>query len=108
MLAAPKRVDNSRDNFANVLTQKEGFKSSPELMKQWLDNQKPYKTEHQYVVSVLVPVGRNRRQPGSVGSVGVRLTMRAADRAPRARIDDHTRIEVGFVATLTVPQPRGG
>ena len=40
----------SRDNFANTLNEREGFKSSPELMKQWLDNQKPYKIEHQYVV----------------------------------------------------------
>ncbi len=40
----------SRDHFANALTQKEGFKSSPELMRQWLDNQKPYKIEHEYVV----------------------------------------------------------
>jgi len=28
-------------------------------------------------------------------------------RAPRARIDGHTRIEVGFVATLTDTHPRG-
>jgi len=40
----------SRDNFANVLTEREGFKSSPELMVRWLDNQKPYQIEHQYVV----------------------------------------------------------
>jgi hypothetical protein len=40
----------SRDDFASFLTQKEGLKSSPELMKRWLDNQKPYKIEHQYVV----------------------------------------------------------
>jgi len=40
----------SRDNFAKSLTEREGFKSSPELMNQWLDNQKPYKIEHGYVV----------------------------------------------------------
>jgi hypothetical protein len=40
----------SRDDFARALNQREGFKSSPELMKQWLDNQKPYKIERQYVV----------------------------------------------------------
>jgi hypothetical protein len=28
--------------------------------------------------------------------------------ALRARIDGHTRIEVGFVARLTVMHPRGG
>jgi hypothetical protein len=40
----------SRDSLAHTLTQKEGFKSSPELMKRWLDNQKPYNIEHRYVV----------------------------------------------------------
>ena len=40
----------SRENFADNLNQKEGFKSSTELMMQWLDNQKPYKIKHQYVV----------------------------------------------------------
>ena len=40
----------SRENLANTLTQREGFKSSPALMKRWLDNQKPYRIEHQYVV----------------------------------------------------------
>jgi hypothetical protein len=40
----------SRDNLAHVLTDKEGLKSSPELMKRWLDNQQPYRIEHQYVV----------------------------------------------------------
>jgi hypothetical protein len=37
-----------------------------------------------------------------------RRTPRAADRAARAQIDGHTRIEVGPVATLTVTHPRGG
>lgn len=40
----------TRDNFAKFLTEKEGFKSSQKLMKQWLDNQKPYRIEHGYVV----------------------------------------------------------
>lgn len=40
----------SRDNLAKFLTQKEGFKSSLELMKRWLDQQKPYTIEHQCVV----------------------------------------------------------
>jgi hypothetical protein len=40
----------SRDSFANNLNQREGFKALSALMKQWLDNQKPYKIEHQYVV----------------------------------------------------------
>ena len=40
----------SRDNFAKLLNEREGFKSSTELMNQWLDNQKPYKIEHGYVV----------------------------------------------------------
>jgi hypothetical protein len=40
----------SRDNFANTLNQREGFKSSSKLMKRWLDNQKPYIIEHQCVV----------------------------------------------------------
>jgi len=40
----------SLDNFAKGLNQREGFKSSTELMKRWLNNQKPYRIEHQYVV----------------------------------------------------------
>ncbi len=40
----------TRDNFAKSLTEREGFKSSSELMKQWLDNQKPYQIEKGYVV----------------------------------------------------------
>lgn len=40
----------TRDDFAKGLNEREGFKSSHELMKQWLDNQKPYKIEHGYVV----------------------------------------------------------
>jgi len=37
-----------------------------------------------------------------------RLIPRAADRAPRAQIGGHTRIEIGSVARLTTPHPRGG
>ncbi|MDP7078911.1 MAG: DUF169 domain-containing protein [Candidatus Undinarchaeales archaeon] len=40
----------NRDNFAKDLNEREGFKSSQELMEQWLDNQKPYRIEHGYVV----------------------------------------------------------
>jgi len=40
----------TRDNFAKGLTEREGFKSSSELMRQWLDNQKPYQIEKGYVV----------------------------------------------------------
>ena len=40
----------NRDNFAKFLTEREGFKSSLELMKQWIDNQKPYRIENGYVV----------------------------------------------------------
>ncbi len=40
----------ARDDFARSLNEREGFKSSHELMKQWLDNQKPYRIEHGYVV----------------------------------------------------------
>jgi hypothetical protein len=40
----------TRDDFAKRLNEREGFKSSNELMKQWLVNQKPYKIEHGYVV----------------------------------------------------------
>jgi len=40
----------TRENFAKDLNEREGFKSSNKLMKQWLDNQKPYKIEHGYVV----------------------------------------------------------
>ena len=39
----------TRDNFAKSLNEREGFKSSQELMKQWLDNLKPYRIEHGYV-----------------------------------------------------------
>ena len=35
----------TRENFAKGLNEREGFKSSNKLMKQWLDNQKPYKIE---------------------------------------------------------------
>ena len=44
----------SRDNFAKFLTEKEGFKSSHDLMKQWIDNQKPYRIENGYVVGYKV------------------------------------------------------
>ena len=40
----------SRDDLPKVLAEREGLKSSAELMKQWLDNQKPYDMDHQYVV----------------------------------------------------------
>jgi hypothetical protein len=40
----------SRENLARNLTEREGFKSSTELMKRWLDNQPPYEIEHRYVV----------------------------------------------------------
>ena len=36
--------------FANGLNQREGFKSSDELMTKWLENQKPYLIENEYVV----------------------------------------------------------
>jgi hypothetical protein len=39
-----------RDIFAKGLNQREGFKSSTELMCQWLENQKPYLIENGYVV----------------------------------------------------------
>ena len=39
-----------REIFASGLNQREGFKSSDELMCQWLDNQEPYRIEHGYVV----------------------------------------------------------
>jgi hypothetical protein len=41
---------SSRDDFANNLNQREGFKASTSLMRQWLDNQKPYMIEHKCVV----------------------------------------------------------
>ena len=39
-----------REIFAKGLNQREGFKSSDELMCQWLENQKPYLIENGYVV----------------------------------------------------------
>ena len=39
-----------RENFAKGLNQREGFKSSDELMCQWLENLKPYMIENGYVV----------------------------------------------------------
>jgi len=39
-----------REIFARSLNQREGFKSSEDLMCQWIDNQKPYKIENKYVV----------------------------------------------------------
>jgi len=38
------------DNFAKILNQREGFKSSDKLMCQWFENQKPYMIENEYVV----------------------------------------------------------
>jgi hypothetical protein len=40
----------SRDQLAKTLTEREGFKSSVELMRRWLDGQRPYKMQHQYIV----------------------------------------------------------
>lgn len=40
----------TRENFAKVLNQREGFKSSDELMCQWLENLRPYMIENGYVV----------------------------------------------------------
>jgi hypothetical protein len=40
----------TREAFAKGLNEREGFKSSNELMAQWLDNQEPYRIEHGYVV----------------------------------------------------------
>ena len=40
----------TRENFAKALNQREGFKSSDELMCQWLENLKPYLIESGYVV----------------------------------------------------------
>ena len=41
---------NPLDIFAKGLNQREGFKSSDELMRKWLENQKPYLIENKYVV----------------------------------------------------------
>jgi hypothetical protein len=40
----------TRDELARRLTERAGLKISPEVMRQWLDNQKPYKIQHKYVV----------------------------------------------------------
>ena len=40
----------SRTQFANTLFEKEGFKSSPEIMEEWLVSQKPYEIKKNYVV----------------------------------------------------------
>ncbi|MFC1998413.1 DUF169 domain-containing protein [Chloroflexota bacterium] len=39
-----------REIFANSLNQREGFKSSYDLLYQWMKNQKPYMIENGYVV----------------------------------------------------------
>ncbi len=39
-----------RDKFVDFLANKEGLKSSPEVMNQWLEIEKPYQREHAYVV----------------------------------------------------------
>ncbi|MDA3917271.1 MAG: DUF169 domain-containing protein [Deltaproteobacteria bacterium] len=39
-----------REKFVNFLANKEGLRSSPKIMNQWLDNQKPYKKKHPYIV----------------------------------------------------------
>ena len=41
---------NPLNIFASGLNQREGFKSSDELMFKWLENQKPYLIENEYVV----------------------------------------------------------
>jgi len=40
----------ARENFAKGLNQREGFKSSDDIMYQWLKNLKPYILENKYVV----------------------------------------------------------
>jgi hypothetical protein len=40
----------TRDNFAKGLNEREGFKSSHKVMKQWLENLNPYMIENGYVV----------------------------------------------------------
>jgi len=40
----------SRDKFVHFLADKEGLKSSPEIMNHWLDNQKPYQMEFSHIV----------------------------------------------------------
>jgi hypothetical protein len=40
----------SLEELARALTEREGFKSSTELMEQWLDQQEPYRIERQHVV----------------------------------------------------------
>ena len=40
----------TREDFAKTLNQREGFKSSDELMCQWLENRKPYTIENGHVV----------------------------------------------------------
>ncbi|MCB2196462.1 MAG: DUF169 domain-containing protein [Bacteroidetes bacterium] len=42
--------DIARENFATGLNQREGFKSSDELMRKWLDNLDPYRIKNKYVV----------------------------------------------------------
>ncbi|MCP4746384.1 MAG: DUF169 domain-containing protein [Desulfobacteraceae bacterium] len=39
-----------RDEYVNFLVNKEGLKSSPKIMNRWLDNQKPYKQCHPFIV----------------------------------------------------------
>ena len=45
-----EKDNNPLQIFANGLNQREGFKSSDELMTKWLENQKPYLIENGYVV----------------------------------------------------------
>ncbi len=40
----------TRREFAKGLNEREGFKSTNELMERWLENQEPYRIEHQCVV----------------------------------------------------------
>jgi hypothetical protein len=40
----------TREEFAHTLNAREGFKSSDQLMCQWLENVKPYRLKHDHVV----------------------------------------------------------
>lgn len=39
-----------RNTFVTFLAEKEGLKSSKEIINQWLDNQKPYRQKHEHIV----------------------------------------------------------
>ena len=40
----------TRSDFANMLYEREGFKSTVEIMEKWLETQKPYEIKQNYVV----------------------------------------------------------